>query len=109
MPDDAGVRGALLEVDRQTRGLRYAVVWLTLLNGAALPPTASGALAPATEPPLTVDQHEYAFTPRLVAVRAGQPVNFTNSDPANHNVRTSSPITQNVFNVFKMNDQAPPS
>ncbi|MBI4324214.1 MAG: carboxypeptidase regulatory-like domain-containing protein [Chloroflexi bacterium] len=63
------------------------------------PTTATGA-APQTAPPVTVDQRDHAFTPRLVAVRAGQPVNFTNSDPANHNVRTSSLIARNVFNVF---------
>jgi hypothetical protein len=36
----------------------------------------------------------------VLAVRAGQGVKFTNSDPANHNVRTSSSQRTNQFNVF---------
>ena len=31
---------------------------------------------------------------------AGQPVKFTNSDPANHNVRTAVTERTNQFNVF---------
>jgi hypothetical protein len=38
--------------------------------------------------------------PRVIAVLAGQPVRFSNSDPANHNVRTSSAESKNEFNVF---------
>lgn len=39
-------------------------------------------------------------SPRVVAVRAGQPVNFTNSEAANHNVRTATPDARNSFNIF---------
>jgi hypothetical protein len=33
-------------------------------------------------------------------VLAGQPVRFTNGDPANHNVRASSGVRTNEFNVY---------
>jgi plastocyanin len=96
--DDAGVRRDLLVVDRETRGLRYVVVYLTPVNTVSkrqseLPPSSPKAQ-------VTVDQQDYAFVPRVVAVREGDPVIFTNSDPANHNVRTASAIPQNEFNVF---------
>jgi hypothetical protein len=47
-----------------------------------------------------MDQRGHEFVPRVLAVRSGQPVKFTNSDPANHNVRTSSRRFTNEFNVF---------
>lgn len=47
-----------------------------------------------------MDQRDHEFVPRVLAVRSGQPVRFTNSDPANHNVRASSPQPANEFNVF---------
>jgi plastocyanin len=94
--DDTGVHRALLEVDRETRGLRYVVAWLLLADG-----TSNYAPAPTIEKPrITVDQQDYAFVPRVIAVREGEPVSFTNSDPANHNVRTASGVAKNEFNVF---------
>jgi plastocyanin len=58
-------------------GVRYAVVFL---------PDARGT-APRLETTLTVDQRGFVFVPQVLAARAGQPVRFTNSDPASHNVR----------------------
>jgi len=97
--DDAGLRRELLEVDRDTHGLRYVVAFLTPLNATSNQAAAVSQGSPA-KPRITVDQQDYAFLPRVVAVRQSEPVTFTNSDPANHNVRTSSAAAPNEFNVF---------
>lgn len=99
--DDAGVHRDLLHVDRESAGLRSVVVWLVMgefPKGERRSP-ASPASEAAT-PPLLMDQRDHEFVPRVLAVRSGQPVKFTNSDPANHNVRTSSSQRTNEFNVF---------
>lgn len=46
---------------------------------------------------VTIDQKDFQFTPETVAIRAGDRVKFTNSDPQVHNVRTTH-VKQN-FNV----------
>jgi plastocyanin len=46
---------------------------------------------------VTIDQRDFQFTPETVAIRAGDRVKFTNSDPQVHNVRTTH-VKQN-FNV----------
>lgn len=93
--DDAGVRRELLHVSPKNRGLRNVVVWLIAEQRGA-----EVRRPPATLPVVTIDQRDHEFVPRVLAVRFGQPVKFTNSDPANHNVRTSSPQSSNEFNVF---------
>src|SRR5690606_37120358 len=50
--------------------------------------------------PARMDQLDYAFRPPLLAVRSGERVAFSNSDPANHNVRASSLRPGNQFNVY---------
>jgi plastocyanin len=95
IPDDAGVRHDLLYVDRESRGLRYVAVWL-----AADRTTLTNRLTEEPLKPALMDQLDHQFVPRVLAVRAGQPVKFTNSDPANHNVRTASSQPTNEFNVF---------
>jgi hypothetical protein len=70
-------------------GLRYAVV--------VLPATRQGGTLPATV--ATMNQHQFIFEPQVLAVRAGQSVRFTNSDPANHNVRARDPNPANTFSV----------
>jgi plastocyanin len=95
-PDDGGTHRELLEVDRETHGLQYVVAYL-------LPVDSTPSHTPSTaikKTRLTVDQQNYAFVPRLIAVREGEPVAFTNSDTANHNVHTTSGVTGNEFNVF---------
>lgn len=98
--DNAGGRRELLEVDRATRGLRYVVAYLAPLSAR----TNRHAAAPSQTLPAkrreTVDQQDYAFVPRVAAVREGEEVTFTNSDPANHNVRSRSAVSGNEFNVF---------
>jgi uncharacterized membrane protein/plastocyanin len=52
-------------------------------------------------PPQThavLDQKECQYEPRLLAVRVGQPVDFLNSDPIFHNVKSISAHNEN-FNV----------
>jgi plastocyanin len=96
--DDAGTYRDLLEVDSKTGGLLHVVAYLELpgLPGQTNGP---GDLGIGTAAAL-INQQDHAFTPRLLAVRAGQTVTFTNSDPANHNVRASSRDRENQFNVF---------
>jgi plastocyanin len=93
--DDAGVRHDLIEVDGKTRGLRYVVVYLTRVDGGTL----SGQRTNSSEK-LLMAQVDYAFRPRVLAVQQGEAVTFTNSDPANHNVRTTASTKTNEFNVF---------
>ena len=50
-------------------------------------------LAPPSKPKATtIDQKETRFTPETVAIRSGDSVRFTNSDPFIHNVHTSNPL-----------------
>ncbi|MBI2925866.1 MAG: hypothetical protein HYY24_09205 [Verrucomicrobia bacterium] len=104
--DEEGHYRDLLEVDPKSRGVRYVVVFLGG-DEAGLkrtdPPTNN---VPAASPPVLIDQKDYIFVPHLIAVRAGQAVRFTNSDAANHNVRTSAAHAKNFFNVFTGNGHA---
>ena len=97
--DDAGRRHDLLEVDGKTRGLRYVALYLTRADGSTVPSQPGARAARPTEK-LLMDQVDYAFTPRLLAVQEGEAVTFANSDPANHNVRTTASNKTNEFNVF---------
>jgi plastocyanin len=47
--------------------------------------------------PVTIDQKNCIFIPRVVGARVGQPLQITNSDPTAHNVHSLS--TKNGFNV----------
>ena len=50
-------------------------------------------LATPSEPKeTTIDQKYTRFTPETVAIRSGDSVRFTNSDPFIHNVHTSNPL-----------------
>lgn len=61
---------------------------------AGLPP--SVASAPPTTP-VTVDQRGCRFVPHVLGVRAGQPVEFLNSDPTEHDVH-AEPGPNGQFN-----------
>jgi plastocyanin len=93
--DDAGIRRDLLHVDKETRGLANVLVWLEPVYLPTPPRDPHGSMDPAV-----MDQRDHEFVPRLLAVRSGQSVRFSNSDPANHNVRTTSPQRTNTFNVY---------
>src|SRR5919108_4972350 len=97
--DDSGNHRALLRVDPRTGGVQYIVAFLAL----GMPAPATGERpGPSTNAgrPVVVDQRDHAFEPHLIAIRSGQIVKFTNSDNANHNVRTISLVPANQFNVF---------
>jgi len=100
VPDDAGVHRDLIEMDRNTRGIRFVVVHLSPTNAALSNSLSAVAQSSQRKPQAKMDQQDYAFVPRVLAVREGEPVIFTNSDPANHNVRTVSSIRTNEFNVY---------
>ncbi|MBI4397945.1 MAG: carboxypeptidase regulatory-like domain-containing protein [Candidatus Omnitrophica bacterium] len=53
---------------------------------------------PVPQEPLVIDQQGCVFIPHVAAVRAGQSVEFLNSDPVLHNVRSLSKEGQS-FNV----------
>jgi len=70
-------------------GLRYAVVYLPDGPKDKAPPAAV----------VSVNQRNFIFEPQVLAVRAGQTVQFTNDDPANHNVRADDSNPANRFNI----------
>src|SRR5947209_2916312 len=81
---EAGTSRRLMEVDAGTKGLRDAVVWLEGVRKAA------GADRGAADETVVLDQQNYFFVPHVLAVTSGQPVEFRNSDVANHGVKASS-------------------
>src|SRR5262245_48148891 len=57
---------------------------------------------PAGPPPttiVTIDQHGCVYSPRVVGVQAGQPLQIRNSDDLLHNVHSSSTVKDNGFNI----------
>jgi plastocyanin len=80
-----------VEVDPATRGLKDAVVWLEGVPARAEPSP--------NKPPVAVDQRNFFFVPHVLAVDAGQEVQFLNSDNANHGVTAASLEPANCFNV----------
>jgi plastocyanin len=95
---EAGSSQPVLYVDR-AGGLQYAVVFLPDARDAGKP----------VKSPATMNQRQFIFEPQVLAVRAGQPVRFTNDDPANHNVRSQDPNRANAFNIFTGSGAAPPA
>lgn len=91
--DDSGVRRPLLEVDATTGGLADVVLHLVDVPAAQ---REGGEPWPL----VTIDQEQHTFVPHVVAVRPGQRVAFTNSDPVNHNVRGASLVAENEFNIY---------
>jgi plastocyanin len=79
-----------LVVDKITQGLRS--VFVTLEDGPARPPAADAK-------PAVMDQRDWVFVPRVLAVRHGQAVRFENSDSVNHNVQALSVVEKNQFNA----------
>jgi plastocyanin len=88
---EAGSSRQLIEVDPETKGLKDAVVWLE-----GVPPPRG--VHEDTRKPVVMDQQNFFFLPHVLAVEAGQIVEFRNSDAANHGVKASSLEPQNQFN-----------
>ncbi|MGE3274836.1 MAG: carboxypeptidase regulatory-like domain-containing protein [Vicinamibacterales bacterium] len=53
---------------------------------------------PAPTDPVVLDQQKCRYTPRVIGVRVGQPLEVRNSDPLLHNIRSDSEINQ-PFNM----------
>ena len=53
---------------------------------------------PIPTEPVVLDQDKCRYTPRVLGVRAGQPLSIKNSDPLLHNVRANGTINQG-FNM----------
>jgi plastocyanin len=90
---EAGTERRPIEVAPETRGLKDAVVWL---EGATVP--AGSPKGPKSDP-IRMDQRDYQFLPHVLAITAGEEVEFLNSDAANHGVTASSPEPRNRFDV----------
>lgn len=88
---EAGTARHPVEVHPKTKGLKDAVVWLENV------PIAGGRAAAVG--PARMDQQNYFFVPHVLAIEAGQSVEFTNSDVANHGVTSASLSGGNRFNV----------
>ncbi len=69
------------------KGIRNAVVWL-----ASAPP---GAKREVSSAPVSLDQKQCAFTPRVIVVPAGGTADFLNSDRLLHNIRSQSKANPN--------------
>jgi len=83
-----------LAVDPQTKGVRYAFVYLVRPQGAN--PGAIKELL-AKEPQAVIDQKNCEFIPYVTALFQDQPLVLKSSDPVNHNVRFSA-FTNAPFN-----------
>ena len=86
---ESGSSQPVLYVD-SSGGLQHVAVFL--------PDARSGS--DSMKPPATMNQRQFIFEPQVLTVQAGQPVRFTNDDPANHNVRSADPNRANAFNLF---------
>ncbi len=89
--DGSTIKHSDLVVDSKTKGLRDVMV---LLEDAPVQPKLKEA------GPVVMDQVEWVFKPRVVAVRHGQAVSFDNNDGVNHSVMASSTVKENEFNIF---------
>ena len=58
----------------------------------------SGRVFPVPTEPVVLDQDKCRYTPRVLGVRVGQPLQIRNSDPLLHNVRSQAEINQ-PFNM----------
>jgi hypothetical protein len=54
---------------------------------------------PLPEEPGEIDQYGRAFIPRLVVIRAGQAVRFSNSEDELHNVHVKDEVGESLANV----------
>jgi len=86
--EESGAIQKTLYLDAQGQ-LQFAVAYL--------PDAAAARGVPGGH--ATIDQRRFVFSPQVLAVRAGQAVQFTNADPANHNVRARDANPANTFSV----------
>lgn len=97
-----------LSVDGKTRGVRNVFVWLRPDSTEKWPAFPAERIHPDLRKPTaqvhTVCRRNTVFTPRIVAVRAGDQITFKNGDPVATNICWTSPSLD--FNrTFKADDQ----
>jgi plastocyanin len=90
---EAGTVRQLVEIEPKTKGLKEAVVWLEGVPASAKP------TKPIEPVPVQMDQRDFRFVPHVLAIDAGQEVEFLNSDAANHGVTAASFEEKNRINV----------
>jgi plastocyanin len=90
---ETGAARHLIEVHAKSNGLKDAVAWLEGVPARGRP--ANGG----ETRPVQMDQQNYFFLPHVLAIEAGQEVEFFNNDAANHGVTAASLEPKNSFNV----------
>jgi plastocyanin len=88
---ESGTVRHLVKTDAKTGGLADVVLWLEGVK----PPARKGK-----KPKAVMDQRNFFFVPNVLAIEAGQEVEFLNSDAANHGVLASAAETANSFNIL---------
>ena len=76
-----GLLDESLVVNPRNGGIRYIAVWLDSRQPLEVHPD---LIAEPKSPP-NIDNVGCLFSPRMLAVRVGQPISFSNSDPVAHN------------------------
>jgi hypothetical protein len=89
---EGGGKQHVLEVEPHGKGLRFAVVYVD----------ARPEPAPENLPVVSVDQVGWMFRPPVIAVSESQPVRFTNSDGANHSIRSRDEMPANQIDKFML-------
>lgn len=92
---DADIPDHKLEIDPKTKGIRYAFAYIFQPKGTN--PAALKAML-AKSPTAVLDQANCDFVPHSIALVQDQPIVFTSSDAAGHNVHytafTNAPLNQ---------------
>ena len=85
-----------LVINRMNGGLIGVIVWLESRQPVPIHPNLAGS----PEKPPRMDNKNCVFTPRVLAARVGQPMEFSNSDSVAHNAavyaRRNQPFSQVV-------------
>lgn len=92
----AAIPDPTLVVDPKTKGIKSAFVYLVKPNGAN--PEAVKALV-GKHASVVIDNKNCEFVPFVTAIHQDQKVDFTSSDPVNHNMH-GSPFTNPGFNFI---------
>ncbi|MBI4556130.1 MAG: hypothetical protein HY706_00980 [Candidatus Hydrogenedentes bacterium] len=101
--DNEGNARPLLQVNKDGQGLASVVAYLEPLENKTPPPSRTTA---TNRSPVHIQQEDFEFVPRVVALRPGQKVAIGSSDLANHNVHSLAKNPENAFNVMTPYDKA---
>ncbi len=89
---DAPIKSQRLVVDAETKGVKYALIYLS--KPTAVSPDAKAAAAKAE---VLFDQKGCIFEPHVLGLMAGSEIVLKSSDPVNHNVNARLKVN-NAFN-----------